>query len=145
MNEETARRLRDVLAACRAIDQFVIDMDFDTYIGSLVTRSAVERQLEIIGEALNRAAIPDERLQTLIPELRQVVGVHNRLIHGYDSVDDEILWDVVRTKMLALQSRVAKLLVESGEPLGEVNCSNYRSRPIREMGPTMAVPPGSAG
>ena len=82
MTEETARRRRDVLAACRAIEQFVIDMDFDAYVESLLTRSGVERQLEIIGEALNRAALPDAGLERLIPEMRQVVGLRNRLIHG---------------------------------------------------------------
>lgn len=70
MTEETARRLRSVLGACQAIELFVSDMDFGTYVESLLTRSGVERQLEVIGEALNRAATLDDRLERLIPELR---------------------------------------------------------------------------
>jgi uncharacterized protein with HEPN domain len=47
-----------------------------------------------------------------IPELRQIVGLRNRVIHGYDAVDDEIVWDIVRNKLPRLQARVAELLGE---------------------------------
>lgn len=116
MNEETVCRLLDVLAACQAIEQFVVDMDYDSYIESLVTRSAVERQLEIIGEALKRAAMSDNNLETRLPELRRVVGLRNRLIHGYDSVDDEIVWDATQIRVPASQTRLTALLVQSGNP-----------------------------
>ena len=54
-------------------------------------RSAVERQFEIIGEALNQAEIEQPDLTMLIPDLRRIVGLRNRIIHGYDSVDDQLL------------------------------------------------------
>lgn len=117
MIEETARRLRNVLAACQAIERFTGGASFEAYLASLYMRSAVERQFEIVGEALNRAAQADEALQDKIPELRQVVGLRNRLIHGYDSVDDEIVWDAIQTKLPVLNERVSALLVEAGEPL----------------------------
>ena len=66
-------------------------------------RSAVERQFEIVGEALGRAAAMDETLVRLIPEIPQIVGLRNRLIHGYDSVDDQIVWDIVQTKLPGLR------------------------------------------
>lgn len=57
-------------------------MDLESYTASSVTRSAVERQLEIVGEALNKAAMRDDSLEQDLPELRQVVGLRNRSIHG---------------------------------------------------------------
>jgi len=47
-----------------------------------------------------------------IPELRQIVGLRNRVIHSYDAVDDEIVWDIVQNKLPRLQDRVAELLGE---------------------------------
>jgi uncharacterized protein with HEPN domain len=82
-------------------------------------RSAVERQFEIVGEALNQTAMRDERPEQEISELRQVVGLRNRLIHGYDSVDDEIVWDAVQTKLPTLRIRVTALFQAAGEPLTE--------------------------
>ena len=75
-----------------------------------MVRDAVERRLGIIGEALSRAAVLEPALVDLIPELRQIVGLRNRVIHGYDAVDDEIVWDIVRNKLPGLQVRVAELL-----------------------------------
>ncbi len=67
-------------------------MDYER---NLMLRSAVERQFEIIGEALNHAEIEQPELATLIPDLRRIVGLRNRIIHGYDSVDDQLLWQMV--------------------------------------------------
>ena len=64
----------------------------------------------IIGEALSRAAGLEPALVDRIPELRQIVGLRNRVIHGYDAVDDEIVWDIVQNKLPRLQVRVAGLL-----------------------------------
>lgn len=58
-------------------------------------RSAVERQLEIVGEALGQAAHDDDSVADKIPALPRIVALRNRVIHGYDSVDNEIVWDIV--------------------------------------------------
>lgn len=55
--------------------------------------------MEIIGESLNLAAKDADSLQGIIPELPRIVGLRNRLIHGYDTVDPEIVWDVVKHKI----------------------------------------------
>lgn len=88
------------------------------YDETLIVRSAVERQLEIIGEALNRAAAADPNLNEQISELRKVVALRNRLIHGYDAVDDEIVWDVVQNKIAVLEADVRRVLDER-EPSSE--------------------------
>jgi uncharacterized protein with HEPN domain len=63
-----------------------------------------------IGEALNRAALLEPNLTERIPELRQIVGLRNRVIHGYDAVDDEIVWDIVKNKLPSLDAQVAMIL-----------------------------------
>jgi uncharacterized protein with HEPN domain len=115
MTDETTKRLRDVLGACRAIRSFTAGMDLAAYERNLLVRSGVERQLEIIGEAFNRASSTDEALVERVPVLRRVVGLRNRIIHGYDSVDDRIVWDVVQTKLPDLEREVMALLVATGD------------------------------
>lgn len=73
-------------------------------------RSAVERQFEIIGEALNKAGAAEASLAAQIPEFHRIIGLRHRLIHGYDNVDDEILWDVVQSKLGPLKAQVDAVL-----------------------------------
>lgn len=60
-----------------------------------LVRAAVERQFEIVGEALGRATDLEPQLERWLPEVRRIVGLRNRLIHGYGDVDEEIVWDIV--------------------------------------------------
>lgn len=83
---------------------------FSEYEHNLMLRSAVERQFEIIGEALNRAEVEQPDLTVAIPDLRRIVGLRNRIIHGYDSVDDQLLWQVVTTHVPTLARQLEQLL-----------------------------------
>ncbi|MDF3041830.1 MAG: hypothetical protein K0Q71_4536 [Thermomicrobiales bacterium] len=112
MTNETRRRLLDVLISCRAIGRYTAELDFAAYERDTMVRDAVERRLGIIGEALNRAADREPTLVDCLPELRQIVGLRHRVIHGYDAVDDEIVWDVVQHKLPLLQASVEALLEE---------------------------------
>jgi uncharacterized protein with HEPN domain len=85
-------------------------LDFAGYESDRMVRDAVERRLGIIGEALSRAAVLEPALVDQIPEPPQIVGLRNRVIHGYDAVDDEIVWDIVQNKLTGLRVRVAELL-----------------------------------
>ena len=109
---ETRKRLHDVAFACRAIRSFTEGFQFADYEASLLVRSAVERQFEIIGDALSKAAETDVLLVEHLPDLPRIVGLRNRIIHGYDSVDDELVWDIVQTKLPPLESQVTALLAE---------------------------------
>ena len=99
MSPRSIKRLEDARDACLRIREFTHDASFEAFLASDLLRSAVERQLEIIGEALGIAAKDDDSVQTHIPELPRIVALRNRLIHGYDSVDPELVWDVVQTKI----------------------------------------------
>ncbi len=72
-------------------------------------RSAVERQFEIIGEALNKASDMDPSLAHRVPEIPRIVGLRNRIIHGYDAVDYQLVWDIVRTKIKPLKAALETL------------------------------------
>jgi uncharacterized protein with HEPN domain len=108
-------RLLDVLQSCRAICQYTAGLDFAAYQGNSMVRDAVERRLGIIGEALNHAITSDQGLGDHIPELREIVGLRNRVIHGYNEVDDRIIWDIVQNELPVLEARITELLGEDPE------------------------------
>jgi uncharacterized protein with HEPN domain len=110
MRPETAKRLIDALAACEAIASFTAGLDLAGFSGNALVRSAVERQFEIIGEALGKAAREDESLVKSMPDIPRIVGLRNRLIHGYDSVDDQLVWDVIRSKLPSLTAALRRQL-----------------------------------
>jgi uncharacterized protein with HEPN domain len=96
MSIELKQRLHDAIEACRAIQSFTGGVTYEHYADNLLLRSGVERQFEILGEALGKAEILNPELSHSIPDIRRIVGMRNRIIHGYDSVDDEIIWDAVQ-------------------------------------------------
>ena len=110
MKPTLKKRLLDALTACRVIQDFIVDRAFADYERNLMLRSAVERQFEIIGVALNQAEMEDSELAVTSPALRRIVGLRNRIIHGYDSVDDQLLWQVVKTHVPALAQQLEQLL-----------------------------------
>jgi uncharacterized protein with HEPN domain len=98
--------LWDALTAADLISQFTADKSFLDYRADALLRSGVERQFEIIGEALNQLAKADTAMAARIPELRRIVAFRNILIHGYATVDDELVWQVVTDKLPALAATV---------------------------------------
>ncbi len=114
MTSVVRKRLFDALNACRAIQDFVGEQDFTAYEQDPMLRSAVERQFEIIGEALGQARHEDDSLPERLPELSRIVVLRNRVIHGYDTVDDEIIWDIVQTKVPVLSQQL-RILLDEGD------------------------------
>jgi uncharacterized protein with HEPN domain len=70
----------------------------------------VERNIEIIGEAMNRVLKQDNTI--VISNSRQIVDTRNRIIHGYDSVSDEMIWSIVISHLPLLQKEIEQLLSE---------------------------------
>ena len=132
MTNETRQRLLDVLVSCQAISQYTAGLDFAAYEREAMVRDAVERRLGIIGEALNRAVTLEPLLVDRIPELRQIVGLRNRVIHGYDAVDDEIVWTSCRTSSLASKPALRSCL--------EGKILNRSEQPSPQPPPTKRVP-----
>jgi uncharacterized protein with HEPN domain len=114
MRPETLKRFEDARAACQRIESFLGGQDKAAFIASDLLRAAVERQVEIIGEALGRAAEEDAEAERRVPELRKIVGMRNRLIHGYGEVDHHIVWDVATVKMPELRRTLEHALLNEG-------------------------------
>jgi uncharacterized protein with HEPN domain len=91
MKPGNLKRLEDAKEACIRIGEFSKGVGFDQFHNSALLRSAIERQLEIVGEAMGQAAKADDSLVEAIPEIPRIVGLRNRLIHGYDAVDPELV------------------------------------------------------
>ena len=75
-----------------------------------VLLAAVERKFEILGEALNFASVEKEDLELEIPDLPKIIGLRNRIIHGYDSVDHKMLWTIAQTRVPLLHQCLTELL-----------------------------------
>lgn len=71
-------------------------------------RRAVERELEIIGEALNGMEKIDSSIE--ITAKRQIIGLRNRVIHGYDKIDDKIIWGTIIKHLPILKAEISNLI-----------------------------------
>jgi uncharacterized protein with HEPN domain len=108
--------LWDAQEAAAAIAEFTAGMDASVYAGNRLVRAAVERQFEIIGEALNQLSRGAPDLAARIPDLPAIVAFRNILIHGYASVDDAIVWRNVHENLPALRVTIAAMLEDLGPP-----------------------------
>ena len=101
--------LYDILNAIHEIENFAPE-DFVQYQNDLKTRRAVERNIEIIGEAVNRIIKKDSAIQ--ITDAMNIIDTRNRIIHGYDTVSDETIWSIVIHNLPKLKLEVEVLLGE---------------------------------
>ena len=114
MQPDSAAFLWDVRAAGVRITTFAYGLTAASYAADELRKSAVERQLEIIGEALNRLRKADPEVAQRIPDISRIVGLRNILAHGYAVVDDAVVWSAVSERMPALLTVVDNLLDEIG-------------------------------
>lgn len=109
MNDEIKKLLDDVLLCINKIERFIGDERLlETYKGNDMLKSSVERNLEIIGEAINNVLKINAEIQ--ITNARKFVNVRNKLIHGYDEVDDVTIWAIIINHLPLLKTEVQKLL-----------------------------------
>ena len=111
MDIETKAALYDILSAISEIEGFFIDTrkEFIAFQKDLKTKRAVERNIEIIGEAMNRVLSDDDAI--VLSNSRKIVDTRNRIIHGYDSVSDDIVWGIVIKHLPILKAEIEKLLI----------------------------------
>lgn len=110
MNDATRKLLYDIRQAGRAIQDFVLGMTLSQYREDLRTRSAVERQFEILGEAFVRLRDIDQETYARFPQAPRIVGFRNRLIHGYNVIDQEAVWDAIQRHVPVLVADIEKML-----------------------------------
>ncbi len=102
--------IEDAVTACELIVQFTLDMREDEYAADLKTQSAVERQFEIIGEALNRVKKIDASLLDRVDNWREIIGFRNVIAHGYDVIENELVWNSVKEDIPVLLDQLQRII-----------------------------------
>jgi uncharacterized protein with HEPN domain len=112
MQPEVATLLLDMKNGVERITRFAAGKTYDDYLSDDLLRSGIERQFEIIGEAMTRLAKLDPATAAKITDHRKIAGFRNALVHGYDHIDDKISWGIVTTKLPLLHQELHALLAE---------------------------------
>jgi uncharacterized protein with HEPN domain len=102
--------LLDVITACELLSDFTRGKTFEDYAADVLLRSAVERQLEIIGEALRVAVHHRPELASEITDVPAIVAFRNQLTHAYSAVDHRTVWGLLDRRVPLLRSEVERLL-----------------------------------
>lgn len=113
-SERNAAYLWDMLEAARNITKFIADKSFDDYEQDAVLCSAVERQIEIIGEAANRVSIEFQSAHPQVP-WRKIIGQRNVLAHEYKDIADKLIWSVAEQHIPELIKTLIPLVPEIPE------------------------------
>ena len=99
----------DILKAIEEIEMFIKDTsEFSLFQKDIKTKRAIERNLEIIGEAMNRMLEFESQIK--FTDSRKIVDTRNRIIHGYDSVSDEVIWSIVSINLQVLKREIKTFL-----------------------------------
>ena len=110
MNEDVKVWLYDIFQSINEIESYYENKPkiFREYVSDIKTKRAVERNLEIIGEAVNRILRKDESIR--LKNAKKIVGTRNRIIHGYDKISDELIWSIVINHLPKLKKEVSEYL-----------------------------------
>lgn len=110
MQPEVKKYLYDIEQACAALTSFTEGKILDDYNDSLLLRSAVERQFEIVGEALNNAIKIDSSVESKISSARDIINFRNLIIHGYNIVENKTVWGTIEGHLPILHKEVQTIL-----------------------------------
>lgn len=108
MTDKTKKYLHDILVSVESIEDFTNGVDFFQYQEEKIIKRAVEREFEIIGEAMSRLIKIDKDIK--ISSAKRIIGMRNRVIHGYDKIDDGIVYGTLKKHLPILKKEVKKLL-----------------------------------
>lgn len=109
MRLEARKYLFDIKEAAELLLHFVRGKNIEDYLKDPLLQSGVERQFEIIGEALSQLAKIDLNAAQRVTDYKKIISFRNILIHGYAEVDDLLVWDIVQTQLPVLHKEVKAL------------------------------------
>ena len=110
MNEKIHKYLYDIKFAIDEVDSYFTQKEkrFENYSKDILLKRAIERDLEIIGEAINRILSIDPELP--IQNARKIVGLRNQIIHAYDNISDENIWGIIMNHIPKLKEEIENFL-----------------------------------
>lgn len=110
MDNRSKKWLEDIIIAIDEIDIFfeTLPKRYETFVDNLLLRRGIERNIEIIGEAMSQ--ILKEEPTVSITNARKIVDTRNYVIHGYDSLTTDILWSIVVNHLPILKKEIEGLL-----------------------------------
>jgi uncharacterized protein with HEPN domain len=112
MDEKILKWLYDVQVAISEIEKYFEsnEKNFFEYQKNTMLKRAIERDLEIIGEAINRIITKDDSFTQLITDAKAIVGLRNQVIHAYDSISDENIWSIITNHLPQLKTEINNLI-----------------------------------
>jgi uncharacterized protein with HEPN domain len=110
MKDDIRAPLYDIVTAAKAVRNFVAGCSYEDYCKNDLLRSGVERKFEIMGEALSRIRRESPDSLGNIRQHRDIISFRNILAHGYDAIDDRIVWEIIRNDLGDLISDAERLL-----------------------------------
>ncbi len=115
MDERILKWLYDIKLCIDEIDSFFKEeeKDFFKYKNNVMLKRAVERNLEIIGEAVNRIITRDNSFTDKISNAKAIIGLRNQVIHAYDNISDENIWSILTNHLPKLKVEVDSLFTEN--------------------------------
>ncbi|MFB6319039.1 DUF86 domain-containing protein [Saccharicrinis sp. FJH54] len=109
MELEIKKYLFDIKESIDSIESYLGEKrDFTIYMSDKMMRRAIEREFEIIGEAMTKLDRLDNTLE--ISSKRQIISMRNRVIHGYDKIDHEIIWGTIVRHLPILKKEIQVLI-----------------------------------
>jgi len=112
MDERILKWLFDIKIAIEEIDSYFENQekDFFKYRKNIMLKRAIERNLEIIGEAMNRILKRDSSFDSKISNAKAIIGLRNQVIHAYDNISDENIWSILINHLPKLKLEVDQIL-----------------------------------
>lgn len=115
MDERILKWLYDIKMGIEEIDSFFVEeqKNFFSYRNNLMLKRAVERNLEIIGESLNKVISRDNSFTRKISNAKAIIGLRNQVIHAYDNISDENIWSILTSHLPKLKLEIDALIKEN--------------------------------
>jgi len=110
MPNPVAMRLHDALLACDELAEFTAGQTFSDYMNDTKLRRAVERSLHIVGESISQALRIEPEIEEMIPDAIVIIGMRNRIAHGYREIKDEVIWEAAATGIPEVATTLRQLI-----------------------------------
>ena len=112
MDERILKWFYDIKIAIEEIEEYFNNdpKDFFQYKSNIMLKRAVERDLEIIGEAMNRILNRDSEFESKVTGAKAIIGLRNQVIHAYDNVSDEMIWSILINHLPKLKTEIEEII-----------------------------------